>query len=103
MNRFLDVLGKSGSHVRGNKARRHGVDSDIAARQFAGERLSEPDQACFAAAVICLPGVTHQADYRADVDDAAAASFDHCPNNRLGKTKRSPQASVGTYTPIREP
>src|SRR6476646_10653154 len=73
VNRFLDVIGKSGGHVRGNKTRRHCVDSNVAARQLARKRLGESDQACFAGGIICLAGVTHQADHRTDVDDAATA------------------------------
>src|SRR5437764_3445228 len=89
MNCFLDILGTSGDHLRGDKSWRHCIDSNVAARQLARERLCEPDQACFARGVICLPGVTHQTNYRADVDNAAAALFRHGANNRLGKPKRA--------------
>ena len=41
---------------------RYRVDSDIAARQFAGKGLGKTDQACFTGRVICLPCIAHQAD-----------------------------------------
>jgi hypothetical protein len=38
------------------------------------------DQACLARRVICLPGVAHQTDHRADIDDAATALLGHRAN-----------------------
>src|SRR6266480_4732948 len=45
VNRFLNFLGESNSHVRRDKSGSHGIHRDIAAGQFPRERLSETNQA----------------------------------------------------------
>ena len=100
MNRILYFFGQPGCHVGDNKTRRHRIHGDVAAGQFACERFGKADQPCLARAVVCLPGIAHQTNHRADIDDAAIALFGHRTNKRMGKTKRAAQVSVDNIVPI---
>ena len=100
LNRILDLIRKSGGHVRRNESRRHGVHSDVTTRQFTRERFGETDQACFACSVVCLPGIAHEADHRGDVNDAPAALFDHRALCGLHEVERSSEVRVDDHVPI---
>ena len=75
--------------ISGNEPRGDGIHRDATTRQFFGGAARQTDHASFGGCVICLAGITHQAHYRGDVDDAATFLLQHWPSNGSAAQKDS--------------
>src|SRR5437762_8385819 len=100
VNRLLDFLRESSGHIRHDKARRNSIHGDVAAGQFARERLSETNQAGLARRVIGLARVPDHSDHGTDVNDATAALFDHHAFCGLHKVESAFQVRVDHHVPV---
>ena len=100
LNRLLDFVRQSRRHVRRDKPGRDCVHGDAAAGQFARERFGQTNQTSLARGVIGLSGIADQSDHGTDVNDAAAALFDHRAHDRLREIKCAAQVRVDNCVPI---
>src|SRR5258708_1659260 len=97
---FFYVVGKEGCHGRLDETRRHGVDRDVARRDFYGDGLCEADEAGFGRDVIGLPGVAAFGDDGRDVDDAAGAGFHHRRQHLLDADVRASKIGADDRVPV---
>ena len=100
LNRFLNVVGQSRSHVSCDKSRRNRIHRNVSARQFARKRFCETNQASLARSVIRLTCVADQTDHRANVNNAAAALLNHRALHGLDEIECTFQIRVDDRVPV---
>ena len=93
------VAERSG-HLGLDEARGHGVDRDVPARNFAGERLGEPDQPGLRRRVVGLPRVADHPRDAGDVDDAAESLAEHGPERGAADVERGGQIDCDHRVPV---
>lgn len=97
---LTDAFRKNAGHVGFNKAGSHGINRYVPFRVFPGDSLGKPDDTRLACAVVCLSGIAHFTDHRADVDDSTAFRLGHEFYRFSGTSKGSRQVYVDDVVPV---